>query len=210
MMLFADPWRTPWLKSPLVFFTGEFSAPLVGTTYVWPSTLQDFQPAADLTNQAIYFFWDFDFAADISEEDFSSAIVDTPLVSVYLSAKPNEPIFRQPFRCPKFYENKMVMQGRKIEQTPNRLQFGITGTIRQTPELIGKTAIKAIVQFTCFEISEPDFKKQLIDGVMMPDPPVADHFTAGRKQLTEAERKIVRETSQHPETKTPEGLSFPL
>lgn len=205
MRLFPDIWRIPFQKSPLVFFTGEFSAPLVAGQYEWAATLQDFFPQTTLTNQALYFFWDLDFTCDVGETDFQGAIVDTPLVSVYLSAKPNEPLFRQPFRCPKYYAAKPVQQGNQIQQTPNRLQFGVTGVLNQTAALLGKTAIKAIIQMTAYEITEPDYKRMFKDGVDVPEPQRPKPQGLSPEQL-----RMGRQAAESPNLRTEEGLTLPL
>jgi hypothetical protein len=205
MRLFPDIWRIPFWKSPLVFFTGEFSAPLVAGQYEWAATLQDFFPQTTLTHQAMYFFWDLDFTCDIGDEDYKGAIQDTPLISVYLSAKPNEPIFRQPFRCPKYYESKPIQQGAMIRQTPNRLQFGVTGILNQTAALLGKTSIKAIIQITAYEITEPDFKSAFMEGQSFPEP--AKQRPPG---LTAEQLRMGRENAQAPGLRTEEGLNLPL
>jgi len=205
MMLFPDIWRIPFAKSPLLFFTGEFSAPLVAGQYQWSAVLQNFQPATTLTNQAVVFFWDFDFATDVSEEDYAGAISSTPLVSIYMSSKPNEPVFRQPFRCAKYYDNKIIYQGRRVYSTPSVLQFGITGIINQTAALLGKTSIKAIIQISAHEITEPDYKKTFEDGFHQADPVKQRPPT-----LTAAQQRFAQENAEHPQLRSEEGLNLPL
>lgn len=211
MKLFPDIWRIPFRKSPLVFFVGEVTAPLAGGMYEFPDTKFDFSPSTSLTNQAIYFLWDFDFSVDVAESDYQGAISLTPLVSVYLSAKPNEPIFRQPFRCPKYYDGKPVYQGTQIHQVPNKLQLQVTGTLNQTAALLGKASIKAIVQFTAHEITDPDYKKMFLEGLDMgggeggPATPRAPQTPAQN-----AGTQLAKDNAKTPGISTAEGLSLPL
>jgi hypothetical protein len=205
MKLYPDIWRIPFQKSPLVFFTGEFSAPLLAGQYQWAATLLDFFPQTTLTNQAIYFFWDFDFTCDIDADDYKGAIASTPLVSVYVSAKPNEPVFRQPFRCPKYYDGKPIYQGERIRSTPNRLQFGVTGILNQTAALLGKTSVKAIIQITAFEITDPDYKLMFSEGI-----PVAETTAPPRPGPSGQGNRMARDAAQVPDIRTEEGLSLPL
>lgn len=205
MILYPDIWRIPFGASPLVFFTGEFSASLLAGQYEWSAVLQNFEPNRSLTNQAVYFFWDFDFTLDIDSLDFSGAIASTPLVSIYLSSKPNESLFRQPFRCPKFYDKKPILQGEQIRSTPNALQFGITGILNQTAALIGKNSIKAIVQMTAHEITDPDYKKMFKDGLLVPEPP-----KPAAPMLSEAQKGLAKAAAKTPDLRTEEGLTLPV
>jgi hypothetical protein len=208
MKLYPNIYRTPFGEAPLVFFTGEKFADLVGGQYVWDSTLVNFQPDTDLQLQALYFFWDFDFTVDISEQDFQGGIGTnaTPKITIYQSSKPNESLFRQPFLCPKYYEHKPILQGRLSPTLPNKLQFGVTGTVNQTPSLIGKTSIKAIIQITAHAITDPDYKKAFQDGILVPNPVMPGPKT----QLSADQLKLGKQAAQFPNLRSEEGLSLPL
>jgi hypothetical protein len=170
---YPDIWSTPYGKSPLTFFVGQAEAQLVGGNFVFDGAPLPFIVRNPLISQSVYWFMDFDFSVDCAEADFTASISRVPLLSVYQSSNPTQPIFRQPFPTPVYFRNKWILQGIRSLTTPNELLFSLDGIVSQTPSLLGKSTLRATVQFTAFEITDPDYIARLMNGldVEPPRPP---------------------------------------
>lgn len=208
MKVFPDIWSVPYGKSQLQFFVGQATGALDAGEYVFDGTLQDFIVHAPLVPQSLYFFLDFDFSVDCAEADYTGAIQRVPLLSVYQSTNPQLPIFRQPFATPVFYRNKWILQGMRSLIAPNNLQFSLTGRVKQTPALLDKETLKATVQFTAYEITDPDFIKRFMDGldVRPPAPPAGAPAQPGQAGAMEG---LARVAAQNPQIRMEDGLQLP-
>jgi hypothetical protein len=168
--VYPDIWSTPFGKSPRTDFVGTMVAPLSAGQYTFSGVSTPFLIPVPLVPQSVYWFLDWNFSVDVAAADYTAAIAQTPLVSVYESARPNMPIFRQPFPVPVYYENKWLLQGFRNNIAPNQLLFAIEGVVNQTAALIGKASLTATVQFTAYEVTDPAYIERFTVGLDVPPP----------------------------------------
>jgi len=206
MRVFPDILSTPFGKSPLTFFVGQVTGQLIGGNFVFDGTQTQFLAPHPLVPQSVYFFWDFNFSVDAVEANYTAAITTVPLLSVYTRANPTQPIFRQPFPVPVYYENKTLYQGIWNHSSPNELLFGITGIVNQTAELLQNSKLVATVQFTAFEITERDYISRFMDGldVAPPAPPKGPFGQDGS-----AGEKLAKASAENPGMRLEGGLHLP-
>lgn len=206
MRIYPDIWAMPYGRSPITFFVGQVEAPLTLGSYVFNGALTNFLTQTPLVPQSLYWFLDWNFSVDVAEADYTAAIVRTPLVSVYERARPKQPVFRQPFPVPIYYANKWILQGFRNLISPNELLFSIEGLVGQTPALLGKTSIRATVQFTAYEITDQALITRFLEGLDVPAPPkVQDGNTAPGGPM----ESLAKLKSLNPTLKLEGGLVLP-
>lgn len=210
MRVFPNIYRTPFGKSNLKFFVGQATASKVGGVFVFSGQVQDFIVVQPLIQQALYFFWDFDFTADLAEADYQEAIVPTaiPLISVVLASTPTQPIFRQPFPAPLYYQNAIIYQGVQTLINPDYLKFSLTGQLSATPALTSKAVVTGTVRFTAHEILDADYIRTFREGLDVREPPKPGEIAGKPKELTPTQ-KLAHEKSQMPGLTLEEGMELP-
>lgn len=210
MRIFPNIYRAPFSKSQLKLFVGRAIATKAsgGSVFKFDGMPTNFLVNQTLVSQAIYFFWEFNFTVDTAEADYTDAIAEVPLLSLNYSSQPSQPILRQPFPVPLFFQNNIIYQGVENLIQPNFLQFSMTGSINQTAALTNKTQITATVSFTAHEITDTSYIEQFKNGTdVMPPPRPGAHgkLTAAEK----ARQSIQSEVSRNPSVNVGEGLSLP-
>lgn len=205
MKIYPDIWTLPYGKSPMTFFVGQQEAPLYAGEYVFDGVARDFLVKIPLIPQSVYFFLDFDFSVDVPESEYTGALVQVPLITITHSARPNDAIFRQPFPVPVYFRNKWLLQGFQNTITPNELQFRITGSVKQTASLVGVDALKATIQFTAYEVTDPDWSHRFREGLSIPDPKPATQPGTTPGPMAE----LARSRAANPQIRLEGGLNLP-
>lgn len=210
MRVFPNIYQTPFHSSQLKLFVGRTTATKTGggSVFQFDGALHDFLVVQPLVSQAMYFFWEFSYTVDTSEADYTDAIDEVPLLSLYFSATPTQPILRQPFPVPLFFQNNIIYQGVENLIQPNYLKFSMTGKLNQTAALTNKNSITATISFTAHEITDQQYIAQFKNGtnVYVPPPPASKLKTPGDKARVE----LARIESEHPQSSIGEGLSLPM
>lgn len=176
----------PYRTSPPVLFVYQQSAPLSGGVYTFPTGIKaPFTPSRPINANSLYIFRTLDFACDIDQADFQSAIInfstDAFYFSMYLQSDGGSPALREPVPLVKYFNiipyvlNILGSQllGEAYQNssgvTPNqgfffnRLLGGISGILTQTPTLIGKDTITATIVFSVTEITDKNYIKDFVD-----------------------------------------------
>lgn len=158
----------PYLTSPPLLFTFRQSAAVVAGSYTFPQTTTiAFNPSRPIQPNILYMFDTVTFAFDIDENDYFGAISVQPQFSMYLQSDSNAPTLREPLQLAKYFPAlpyRLAVMGSELlgasDNTAlqgfqsNRLLGNVTGTLLQTPALLGKVSVTAILIFTVQEISD--------------------------------------------------------
>jgi hypothetical protein len=158
----------PYWGSPPIQYVYESTAILDAGFYTWADVPSALTPNRPVLANVLYFFRNFSMAADIEELDFTSAIVTTPQFNAHLKSDARAPLFREPLLMNKFFNLLpyrlwwATQQGgdNSDRQTGDQLLGTWTGTLIQTPALIGKTAITLKAIITAQEVSDEYFVNQ--------------------------------------------------
>jgi hypothetical protein len=172
----------PYRTSPPLLFVYTESAALVAGAYAWPlGGKATFTPSRPINANSLYLFKTLDFACDVDQADFQSAVTTALSFSMYLQSDGGSPALREPVPLVKYYNILpyvlnilgtellgMAYQnssGTSSAQgfTFNRLMGDVNGTITQTPALIGKASITATIVLSAQEISDRNFIKDFVD-----------------------------------------------
>jgi len=153
----------PYYDSPPIQFIWESTAPLLGGMYTWrdaPGSLVSTRPLLD---NAMYYFRSVSLVADISEIDFESNLVVTPLFYVFLKSDAGAVAFREPIQMNKYYDQfdyrflwtraqqnnhvNAAFSGLRLQTVPPPPTYIEGGVLMQGPALSGKLSItlKAII-----------------------------------------------------------------
>ena len=144
-------------------------------------------PRADLDPANLYIIRSFTFSADVSEEDYSGAIVDDtsaptvtpglPRFHLYVQSESTGPINKQPIPLPQYYPeaeypkwreyskeatdvNATLGVGFQTMKSTNQFQGAFEGRLRQTVALAGKVSITLILAFTVLEVKDENFIRE--------------------------------------------------
>lgn len=172
----------PYRTSPPLLFVYTESAALVAGAYDWPvGGKASFTPTRPINANSLYLFKTMDFACDVDQADFQSAISTQMNFSMYLQSDAGANALREPIPLVKYYNTMPYilnilgteLLGEAYQNssgiTPaqgfsfNRLLGDVNGTLTQTPTLIGKASITATVVFTVQEITDKNFIKDFVD-----------------------------------------------
>ncbi len=205
MRVYPDILTTPFGKSPLTFFVGQVTAELVAGNFVFDGALTSFLAPHPLVSKSLYFFWDFDYSVDAAEADYTGGILRAPLISIYESARPTQPVFRQPFPSPVFWHNKPIQQGFVNLVVPNELKFSITGLVKQTAALLSKETLVATVQFTAYEVTDQDYVGRFMEGLNVAPPPPPVSVMAPEGPMSE----LAKGNASRPKINLGSGLQLP-
>lgn len=168
----------PYLTSPPLLFTFRQTANVAAGSYTFPqATTIAFTPSRPIQPNILYMFDSVTFAFDIDENDYFGAITTQPQFSMYLQSDAAAPSLREPLQLAKYLPAlpyRLAVMGSELlgasDDTAlqgfqsNRLLGNVTGILSQTPALLGKMSITAILIFSVQEISDnkfvEDFKKR--------------------------------------------------
>jgi len=166
----------PYRTSPPLLFVYTETANLAAGAYDWPNGVKAaFTPSRPINANSLYLFNTMDFACDIDQADYQSAI-STPLnFSMYIQSDAGSPALREPIPLVKYYntlpyvlnilgtellgEAYQNSSGISPAQgfTFNRLMGDVSGNLLQTPTLVGKASITATIVFSVQEITDKNF-----------------------------------------------------
>lgn len=172
----------PYRTSPPLLFVYTETASLNAGVYDWPvGGKAAFTPSRPINANSLYLFQTMDFACDIDQADYQSAISSQMNFSMYLQSDAGSPALREPIPLVKYYQTipyilnilGTELLGEAYQNssgiTPaqgysfNRLLGDINGTLTQTPTLLGKTSITATMVFSVQEITDKNFIKDFTD-----------------------------------------------
>lgn len=172
----------PYRTSPPVLFVYEETASLAAGAYTWPNGVKNpFTPSRPINANSLYLFHTMDFACDIDQADYQGAISSALSFSMYLQSDAGAPSLREPVPLVKYfnvlpyalnilgtellgeaYQNSSGIspaQGFSF----NRLLGDVSGSLTQTPTLLGKQSVTATIVFSVQEITDRNFIKDFID-----------------------------------------------
>lgn len=151
----------PYWLSPPIQYVYTSQASLVAGQYIWADPPSSLTPIRPVINTSLYYFRDITLSADIEEDDFSAALKygSMPYLGMYLRSNANANLFREPFYMPRYVQNFGYRLFWETHQTPDELLAAFTGTLTQTPALIGKTTISLTAIISAQEISDPNYRK---------------------------------------------------
>lgn len=172
----------PYRTSPPLLFVYTESATLSAGSYDWAVGAKNtFTPSRPINANNLYLFNTMDFACDIDQADYQSAISSQMNFSMYIQSDAGAPALREPIPLVKYYntipyilnilgtellgEAYQNSSGVSPAQgfTFNRLLGDINGTLLQTPTLIGKESITATLVFSVQEITDKNFIKDFMN-----------------------------------------------
>lgn len=95
-------------------------------------------PRADLDPANLYVIENFTFSADIAEEDYSGAIIDTtaapdvvpgiPRFHLYVQSESGGPILKQPIPLPQYYQEASFPKWREYSKESSEFSSGFSAT----------------------------------------------------------------------------------
>ena len=172
----------PYRTSPPLLFVYTEAAILSAGAYDWPvGGKSAFTPTRPINANSLYIFKTMDFACDIDQADYQSAIATQMNFSMYLQSDAGSPALREPVPLVKYYNTipyLLNILGTELlgdayqnssGMTPaqgfsfNRLLGDINGNLTQTPTLLGKASITATIVFSVQEITDKNFIKDFVD-----------------------------------------------
>lgn len=147
----------PYYESPPIQFVYESTATLILGNYVWADGPTTLIPDRPIRENALYFFRNISLAADVSELDFTSAIVTTPQFFTYRESDQDVVLFREPIEMNKFYEQFTYRLWWQTRRGDDQLKAGFTGQLIQTAALIGKDDITLKAVISAQEVVDENF-----------------------------------------------------
>jgi hypothetical protein len=172
----------PYRTSPPLLFVYSEKVTLAAGAYDWPLGQKAvFTPSRPINANSLYIFNTLDFACDIDEGDYQSALLSPMSFSMYLQSDGGSPALREPVPLVKYFNNLRYilnilgseLLGEAYQNssgvTPsqgfsfNRLMGDVNGTLTQTPALIGKASVTATIVFTVQEVTDRNFIKDFVD-----------------------------------------------
>jgi hypothetical protein len=172
----------PYRTSPPILFVYSETASLAAGAYNWVNGVKStFTPSRPITANSLYVFHTMDFACDIDPADYQGAISSQLNFSMYLQSDASSPALREPIPLVKYFNTLPYtlsilgteLLGEAYQNssgiTPaqgfsfNRLIGDISGSLVQTPSLLGKTSITATLVFSVQEISDRNFIQDFIN-----------------------------------------------
>lgn len=161
----------PYYNSPPLLFTYRQTANVVAGSYTFPqATKVAFAPSRPIQPNVLYMFESLTFAFDVDENDYFGAIATLPQFSMFLQSDASAPSLREPVVLSKYFMalpyRLSIIGSELLGQSDNtaaqgfqfnRLLGNVTGVVTQTPALLGKLALTAIVVFTVQEIGDNDY-----------------------------------------------------
>ncbi len=172
----------PYRTSPPILFVYTETAVLSAGVYDWPvGGKATFTPSRPINPNSLYLFNTLDFACDVDQADYQSAISTALYFSMYLQSDAGSPALREPIPLVKYYNTLPYilnilgteLLGEAYQNSSgispaqgfffNRLLGDVNGTLTQTPTLLGKASITATIVFSVQEITDKNFIKDFVD-----------------------------------------------
>lgn len=152
-------------------------------------------PRADLDPANMYVIEHFTFSADVAEEDYSGAIIDTsaalgvtpgiPRFHLYVQSEGTGPILKQPIPIPQYYQESSFPKWRVYTKessdfgnqtsvaflgmkSTNQFIGAFEARLAQTIPLIGKGTITLIMSLGVLEIRDEQFIKKCVAASIPP------------------------------------------
>lgn len=166
----------PYRTSPPLLFVYTETADLAAGAYTWPlGGKAAFTPTRPINPNSLYLFQTMDFACDVAQEDFQSAVTTPLSFSMYLQSDGGSPALREPIPLVKYFNTipyllnilGTELLGEAYQNSSgispaqgysfNRLLGDVNGVLTQTPVLIGKGSITATLVFSVQEITDKNF-----------------------------------------------------
>lgn len=137
-------------------FSAAFNVPTLGQ-YDWGVAANVKQPVLTLTEGSVYIIERVCFSCDIAEEKFLDARNTTPLMQLH-KLDNNSQVFptSQPFIL--YNKNLEEVFFFQTDLKEEQLAITFTGTLNQTPALVGDATIKANVQLLIYEVQNKDWQ----------------------------------------------------
>jgi hypothetical protein len=154
----------PLMVSPPLLFQFEQTAVLLAGIYEFLPVRIAFTPDRPVNPTATYYFKTITTFADITEEDYSSAIAEMLKFRMFLESEAGGSFLREPVRLGKYLDNLPFDFALDPAVDPNRFQGSLEGVINQTPSLIGKPDITVTVIIAAQEINDQGFADSLKAG----------------------------------------------
>lgn len=172
----------PYHTSPPLLFTFKQTA-VSGAVVVGqynfttvPVTKIAFTPSRPINGNVLYSFQTVTFAMDIDQSEYQDAIQVQPEFSMYLQSDATGPALREPIVLAKYLEivpYRLHILGSDLLNAAypgqsgfsaaaqgysfNRLLGTVNGILNQTPSLIGRNSITAVLIFSVQEIVDDEF-----------------------------------------------------
>lgn len=153
----------PYYHSPAIQFVYESEALLSAGVYTWQDTPSVMTPQRPIIDNAVYYFRSLTMSADISELDFTAAIVTTPEFFTFLRGDAQVPHFREPIQMVKFFQNFTYRFLWRTQQANDIIYGAFRGTLLQTASLVGKDSITLKAVISCQEITDENFNERLME-----------------------------------------------
>ncbi len=172
----------PYRTSPPLLFVYTETAALDAGAYTWAVGMKNpFTPSRPINPNSLYLFDTMDFACDVDQADYQSAIASQMTFSMYVQSDAGSPALREPIPLVKYYNTipyilnilGTELLGEAYQNSSgispaqgfsfNRLLGDINGVLTQTPTLIGKASITATLVFSVQEITDKNFIKDFVD-----------------------------------------------
>lgn len=150
----------PYWGSPPIQYVYESTAILNAGFYTWADSPSVLTPDRPVRANVLYYFRNVSMSADISELDFTAAIVQNPEFNTHLVSDAQAQLFREPLLMNKFYTQFPYRLWWSSQQENDKLLGTWAGTLAQTPALIGKSSITLKAAITAQEVSDEYFVNQ--------------------------------------------------
>jgi hypothetical protein len=156
--------EVPLLNSPPLLFQFRQTASLLAGSYEFVPGRLEFTPSRPINPGTLYWFRTLSSFADITEEDYRSAITTMPVFTAYEQQEAGASFFREGVQLGAFF-NAIPFEFAKIStRSGNKMLGNITGELTQTAGLLGKTSITITVVLAVQEIADRAFAQNLMKG----------------------------------------------
>lgn len=160
----------PYWTAPPMQFNLTQSAPLTLGQYPYTAVRTPMGNIKNLNESTLIEFYDMTFSADIPELDYQAALqlagggTSIPQFSMFLSSERNAPTLQDPIILNKYFTGQKYLMLIEPKQTPNVLTGFFRGTLQQTVDLAGITAINLTFQFYAQQITDEDYIAEVKRG----------------------------------------------
>ena len=136
-------------------FAAAFNVPTIGK-YDFNGQLKTFYQK--LLPTTIYLIDSFSVGGNISTEDFLDAIDTTPALTLRASGT-EQTIFEGPFPITGYFSDRQIVHFFKTPHDNIDLIGTMTGTLKQTPALIGVASVSITISISIHAIDESEWEK---------------------------------------------------
>jgi hypothetical protein len=150
----------PYNDSPPVQFVYEQTATLNAGIYNFVNTTpQDLKVLRPVLENVLYYFRNVTLTADIENQDFTSAITNNIQFQLYRTGNGLAPLFREAILMNQFFQQLDYRFNWFSNISNDVLKGSFSGTLKQTPALIGKGSITLKAVIIAQEIVDEQFIK---------------------------------------------------